>query len=91
MADRARFPEFVTSRSARLHRVAYLLTGDHGTAEDLLQTALAKAWSAWPRLMDDPSAYVIKIMTNTLVSWRRRRWLGNGRPRLRPTVRAPWT
>ena len=40
MADRSGFDEFVATRSPALLRTAYLLTGDHGLAEDLLQTAL---------------------------------------------------
>ena len=44
MADRSGFDEFVATRSPALLRTAYLLTGDHGLAEDLLQTALAKCW-----------------------------------------------
>ena len=39
MADRSGFDEFVATRSRTLLRTAYLLTGDHGLAEDLLQTA----------------------------------------------------
>ena len=47
MADRSDFDDFVASRSQALLRTAYLLTGDHALAEDLLQTALAKSWFAW--------------------------------------------
>ena len=47
MADRAGFEEFVAARSPRLLRVCYLLTRDWASAEDLLQTSLAKAWFAW--------------------------------------------
>ena len=41
------FDAFVAAASRRLLATAYLLTGDHGRAEDLLQTALAKTWLAW--------------------------------------------
>ncbi len=44
------FDEFVLARSSGLLRTAYLLTHDHALAEDLLQTALAKAWFAWERI-----------------------------------------
>jgi RNA polymerase sigma-70 factor (sigma-E family) len=74
MADRTGYDEFVVTRSPRLLRVAYLLTRDWGEAEDLLQTALMKAWFAWPRLDDAPEAYVRKIIATTFVSWRRRLW-----------------
>ena len=76
MAERAGYDEFVAARSPRLLRVAYLLTRDWDAAEDLLQTALMKAWFAWSRLDDEPEAYVRKIIATTYVSWRRRRWTG---------------
>jgi RNA polymerase sigma-70 factor (sigma-E family) len=70
------FADFVTVRSPRLLRTAYLLTHDWGTAEDLLQTALVKAWSAWRRLDGDPEPYVRRILVNTYSSWWQRRWRG---------------
>jgi RNA polymerase sigma-70 factor (sigma-E family) len=80
------FEEFVTFRSTRLLRAAYQLTHDWAQAEDLMQTALAKAWRAWPRLRDeaDPEPYVRKIMFNTYASWWHRRW-----NRERPTGEIP--
>ena len=43
------FDAFVEARSTRLRRTAYLLTRDRAPAEDLLQTALMKAWRRWGR------------------------------------------
>lgn len=74
MRDRADFERYVEQRSARLLRTAYLLCRDWATAEDLLQTALAKAWFAWRRVGDNPDPYVYRILTNTHASWWRRRW-----------------
>jgi DNA-directed RNA polymerase specialized sigma24 family protein len=37
------FRRFVTDQWGPLHRTAYLWTGDAGTAEDLVQSALEKA------------------------------------------------
>jgi RNA polymerase sigma-70 factor (sigma-E family) len=71
----ADFDEFVAARSSRLLRTAFLLTRDHALAEDLLQTALAKAWFSWSRI-DDPEPYVRRILVNTYSSWWRRRWNG---------------
>jgi RNA polymerase sigma-70 factor (sigma-E family) len=76
MGTRPDFDEFVAARSGRLLRTAYLLTRDHGLAEDLLQTALTKAWFAWSRIDSDPEAYVRKVVVNTYSSWWRRRWNG---------------
>ena len=73
MADESEFDEFVVSRSPALLRSAYLLVQDEGKAEDLVQTALTKAWFAWKRI-EDPEAYVRRIMVTTSVSWWRRRW-----------------
>ncbi|TDD94166.1 SigE family RNA polymerase sigma factor [Actinomadura rubrisoli] len=73
MADRAGFTDYVEEHSDRLLRTAYLLTRDWARAEDLLQTALAKAWVAWGRIQDDPGPYVYRILTNTHASWWRLR------------------
>lgn len=78
------FEAFVASRSGPLLRTAYLLTRDHGLAEDLLQTALAKAWRAWGRIDEHPEPYVRKILVNTYASWWRRRWNGE-----QPTAELP--
>ncbi|MEV4412522.1 SigE family RNA polymerase sigma factor [Catellatospora sp. NPDC049609] len=84
MAGTAEFDEYVMARSRHLLRTAYLLTGDHALAEDLLQTALAKSWSAWRRISGDPEPYVRKVLLNTYNSWWRRRWTGE-----RPTDTLP--
>ena len=78
------FEEFVVVCSDRLLRTAYLLTRDPGLAEDLLQTALAKAWFAWGRLEDQPEPYVRRVLVNTYATWWRRKWHGE-----RPTQRLP--
>ncbi|QNN54302.1 SigE family RNA polymerase sigma factor [Nocardioides mesophilus] len=76
MGERPDFDGFVVARSGRLLRTAYLLTGEHALAEDLLQTALAKAWFGWSRIDGDPEPYVRKILVNTYASWWRRKWRG---------------
>jgi RNA polymerase sigma-70 factor (sigma-E family) len=68
------FDDFVAARSTHLLRTAYLLTHDHALAEDLLQTALAKAWFSWSRIQGAPEPYVRKILVNTFASWWRRKW-----------------
>lgn len=69
------FGDFVTVCSGRLLRAAWLLTGDAGQAEDLLQTALAKAWRQWSTAaIDNPEAYVRRALFTTYVTWWRRRW-----------------
>lgn len=69
------FRDFVSARSASLLRTAFLLTGDRGKAEDLLQTALLKTYRHWRRLDNphDPAAFVKRVMVTTQISWLRRR------------------
>ena len=50
----ASFEAFVAARSTDLLRTAVLLTRDRGHAEDLLQTALVKAYRRWNRIEGDP-------------------------------------
>lgn len=44
------FQAFVVQRSPALLRTAYLLCGDWALAQDLLQTALARAGLHWQHL-----------------------------------------
>jgi RNA polymerase sigma-70 factor (sigma-E family) len=69
------FTAFVASASPQLHRKAWLLTTSSSAAEDLLQSALAKAYVHWRRVSsaDDPTAYVSGIVLKTFLSDRRRR------------------
>ena len=70
----ASYEEFVSARYQALVRSAYLLTGHHHDAEDLVQTALLRAVSRWRRIEDNPEPYVRKIMVNENISrWRRHR------------------
>lgn len=64
--EEARFQEFVRARWSHLVRTAYLLTGDVHLAEDLTQTALAKACRSWRRVSrsDNPEAYVRRMLVN---------------------------
>jgi RNA polymerase sigma-70 factor (sigma-E family) len=77
--DRAAFADFVTTRSGALHRAAYLMVGDVGLAQDLVQEALTKTYVAWPRLRDtaNAEAYTRKVITNTAITWfRKKGWYG---------------
>jgi RNA polymerase sigma-70 factor (sigma-E family) len=72
--DDGSFEAFVADRSTALLRTAYLLTGDRGHAEDLLQTALIKTYRHWHRLVnrEDPTAFVRRVLVTTHAGWRRR-------------------
>lgn len=70
------FEEFVLGRQAALFRTAFLLTGDRGHAEDLLQGALERTYQHWQRVAaaGNPYAYVRRIMVNLANDrWRSRR------------------
>ncbi|MFN2538704.1 MAG: sigma factor [Mycobacteriales bacterium] len=62
--DNELFTAFVAARYRSLVRTAYLLVGDRGHAEDLVQHALIRTYGAWGRL-DDPAnaeAYTRKTL-----------------------------
>ncbi len=67
------FAAFVTARSHALLRAAWLLTGDAGRAEDLLQVALARSWRHWGRIAEgNAEGYVRRVLfTAYLSGWRR--------------------
>src|SRR5262249_20894727 len=69
------FVEFATGVAPRLQRAAYLLCHDWHLAQDLTQTALARAYVAWPRLAraGHPEAYARQILCRTYLDHRRRR------------------
>jgi RNA polymerase sigma-70 factor (sigma-E family) len=70
------FGEFVAGRYASLVRTAFLLTGDRGHAEDLVQVSLLRTFHAWGRLKapENAEAYVRTTMIRLASRWRRRRW-----------------
>lgn len=71
------FRDFVVSRSPSLVHTAYLLTGDHHIAHDLVQTALSRTWPHWERVSaGHPDAYVRQVMVRLQASWWRRKWRG---------------
>ncbi|MBO3750912.1 SigE family RNA polymerase sigma factor [Streptosporangiaceae bacterium NEAU-GS5] len=65
------FREFVAVRGPALMATAYLLTGGHHQAEDLLQTVLAKLALKWPHIDSDgnPEAYARTALYREFVSW----------------------
>lgn len=72
MASEDQFAEFVAGALPRLLRFGYVLTGDAASAEDLVQTALARSLRAWRlRRIDDPQAFVKRIMVNSYATWYR--------------------
>jgi RNA polymerase sigma-70 factor (sigma-E family) len=58
------FETFVAGASGRLMRTAYLLSGDRGHAEDLVQATLLRTARRWPRARRQPEAYARRVLVN---------------------------
>ena len=69
------FDDFVRDSSTSLLRTAYLLTGDRGHAEDLLQTALLRTARRWRTARAQPEAYARRVLANLAKD----RWRDRGR------------
>ena len=83
----ASFDRFVHEHHASLFRTAVLMTGNPDSAQDLVQTALARVYARWSRIRDEePAAYARRIVVNAHRDvWRRNR----GREQLVPETPEP--
>ena len=72
----AEFAAYMTARQPSLLRTAYLISGDRHTAEDLVQTALAKLYLSWDKVQRREllDGYVRRIIVNEHNSLWRRPW-----------------
>lgn len=66
------FRGFVSERSPALLRLAYLVCADAATAEDVLQTALVRAYLRWGRISANPEAYVRRVVVTVAIDEGRR-------------------
>lgn len=68
------FEEFVGARLPALLRLAGVLAGDRGIAEDVVQEVLLRASRRWSTIAaaSSPDAYVRRMVVNEYVSWRRK-------------------
>ncbi|KRF18942.1 RNA polymerase subunit sigma-70 [Nocardioides sp. Soil797] len=75
-AKDAEFSNWMTARQPALLRTAYLLTGDHHGAEDLVQNTLAKVYLTWHKVRDQQAidGYARRILVNEHNSLWRRAW-----------------
>lgn len=73
--DRHSFEDFVRVSSSALIGAAWLVSGDHGEAEDIVQTVMVRIGARWGSVnsLADPSAYCRKAVLNEALSWRRKR------------------
>lgn len=72
----AEFSDWMAARQPALLRTAYLLTGDHHGAEDLVQNTLAKVYLTWHKVRDRQAmdGYDRRILVNENNSLWRRAW-----------------
>jgi RNA polymerase sigma-70 factor (sigma-E family) len=72
--DEQAFTQFVADRGPHLVRLARGLLRDPHQAEDVVQDVLSRAFLRWGRIqaVDDPDAYVRKMVVNACTSWFRR-------------------
>jgi RNA polymerase sigma-70 factor (sigma-E family) len=71
--DEAAFAAFVRASGASLLRTAFLLTGDRGLAEDVVQVALERTARRWGRLHGSAEAYARRVVINGAHDGHRRR------------------
>lgn len=78
MACEDEFDRLVRQTSPALLRAAWLLVGEWQAAEDLVQSAFERTWPRWSRLAgdDERRAYLHRVLVNTFLRARRRRWSG---------------
>jgi len=68
------FVSLLRDHHGSLYRTAYLLTGTHDRAQELLQDTLVRLYPRWDRVSvaDSPVAYVRRALINAFVSAGRR-------------------
>jgi RNA polymerase sigma-70 factor (sigma-E family) len=72
MAD---YENFARAQLPRLLRYATMLTGEREQSADLVQDVLVKVYRHWGRISGTghPERYVLRMVTNGYLSWRRSR------------------
>jgi RNA polymerase sigma-70 factor (sigma-E family) len=76
--EEERYVRFVQDRHAALYRTAFLLTGNHHSAQDAVQSTLVKVYASWSRVRraERPVAYVHRMLANEVATMHRRRSAG---------------
>jgi RNA polymerase sigma-70 factor (sigma-E family) len=82
----ADYAAYVSARWHTLVRAVVLLGVSRHEAEDVVQSALERCYRAWRTVSAaaDPDAYVYRVVVNTMLTSRKRRWWGE-----RPTESPP--
>lgn len=76
VGDEDEYVEYVRAQLPRLHRVAWLVLGDRGRAEDAVQNALTSLYRRWGRRgeVENLDAYVHSMVVRACLSDQRRPW-----------------
>lgn len=69
------FERFVATHADGLIRTAYLMVGDRGEAEDIVQECMLRLARKWPRVraMEHPGAYARRVMVSLVLDGGRHR------------------
>lgn len=80
-AQEAEYRDYVSVKLEPMRYFAYLSCGDWHRAEDAVQIAFEKLYSAWGRAARESlDAYTRKIIVNTVINEHRRAWFRRERP-----------
>lgn len=74
MVEEGDFEALYRERYEPMVRLAYLMTGDLGASEELVQDAFVSVHRSWARV-EHPAGYLRTAVVNTCRSWGRRRSL----------------
>ncbi|GAA3677045.1 hypothetical protein GCM10022267_74940 [Lentzea roselyniae] len=82
------FTEYVARQRPALMRFATVLTCRTWLAEELVSDVLGRAFERWEQIsgMDEPHAYVRRMVVNEYLSWRRRLTRTSPRAEVEPMV-----
>jgi len=82
------YTDYVAAQRRALLRFATVLTSQTWLADDLVTEVLGKAYERWDRIgsLDEPNAYVRRMIVNEYLSWRRRLARTFPRARVEPTA-----
>ena len=71
----AEFERFAAAHADGLLRTAYLMVGDRGDAEDIVQECMFRVARKWPRVrkMEHPGAYARRVMVSLVLDGRHQR------------------
>jgi RNA polymerase sigma-70 factor (sigma-E family) len=72
--QRQPFADFMRERELALRRFGTVLTGDPRTSEEIVVDVLSRAWERWDHIggLEQPNAYVRRMIVNEYLSSRRR-------------------